>query len=441
MSSSLAKLTERNWNSISGGASGGLEEGEASLEMVENERGRFIKWTTGPVLFPAEFFADKMNTDSRNFFYDAWLHYISRNELSEDQAVEVMKLLLNIQVGRIVVDEAHFAKNPKSTLNQMIRMIPLKNDDLGKLSDLITQGVAHRFELDNSTTDPMEEAESIRRKDGTTAPTYSNKVELEAFTNIIFERAHVEYDGRPDVNEVAASMATAIDTMAEDEGQDEDLAISLRRKLVQSAHDKLYLASATMLSNSIRGFLGYIKLMWRPELPFAYHGHLPIPLSSVVCITVFDSDLYAHSAYHIKQSGHLSRSEKAFVQWMEVREAEIGDPSSVEQISVTWKMVRDMLSRVRGAVSIEDGNDSKVVEGVEQLKSHSNRQNPSHPHDDRRREAKKPRVDADNVIDFKPTPQNGRQILLVEARSGGRGYIPQAEFQLSSPGQELVPGF
>jgi hypothetical protein len=78
---------------------------------------------------------------------------------------------------------------------------------------------------------------------------------------------------------------------------------------------------------------------------------------------------------------------------MEVREAEIGDPSSVEQISVTWKIVRDMLSRVRGAVSIEEGNDSKVVEGAEQLKSHSNRQNPSHPHDDRRREAKKPRVD------------------------------------------------
>ncbi|KAF5985028.1 hypothetical protein FCOIX_2289 [Fusarium coicis] len=84
---------------------------------------------------------------------------ISRNELSEDQAVEVKKLLLNFQVGRIVVDEAHFAKNPKSTLNQMICMI---------------------------------------------------------------------------------------------------------------SHDELYLASATMLSNSIRDFLGYIELMWRPELPFDY---------------------------------------------------------------------------------------------------------------------------------------------------------------------------
>ncbi|RBQ74048.1 hypothetical protein FVER14953_20391 [Fusarium verticillioides] len=59
-------------------------------------------------------------------------------------------------------------------------------------------------------------------------------------------------------------------------------------------------------------------------------------------------------------------------------------------------------------------------------------------------DAEKPRVDSANVrkiIDFKPTPRHGRQILLVEANSGGRGYILQAEFQLSSHGQALVPGF
>ncbi|KAF5616122.1 uncharacterized protein FTJAE_13065 [Fusarium tjaetaba] len=190
----LAKLTERTWNSIPGGANDGLKEGETRLEIVENERGRFVKWTTGPVLFPAEYFADKMNTD---------------------------------------VD------------------------------------------------------------------------------------------------------------------------------------------------------------------------HFPIPLSPDLCITVLDSDFYAHIIYHIKQTQHLSRSEsefsdsdsdpccsqEAFVRWMEVRKAEIGDPASVEQIWTTWKMVRDMLSRVRGAVSIQEDNDLSVAEGVEQLNSHSNRQNFSHPHDGRRREA------------------------------------------------------
>ncbi|KAF5702109.1 hypothetical protein FMUND_13604 [Fusarium mundagurra] len=41
----------------------GLKEGETSLTMIENERGRFVKWCTGPVLFSAEYFAEKMNTD------------------------------------------------------------------------------------------------------------------------------------------------------------------------------------------------------------------------------------------------------------------------------------------------------------------------------------------------------------------------------------------
>ncbi|KAF5663474.1 hypothetical protein FDENT_13120 [Fusarium denticulatum] len=46
-----------------GDANDSLKEGETRLEMVENGSGRFVKWTTGPVLFPAEYFADKMNTD------------------------------------------------------------------------------------------------------------------------------------------------------------------------------------------------------------------------------------------------------------------------------------------------------------------------------------------------------------------------------------------
>ncbi|KLP16284.1 Uncharacterized protein LW94_1843 [Fusarium fujikuroi] len=86
-------------------------------------------------------------------------HNINRDDLGEDEAQEVKKLLLNFHAGRVVVDEAHFAKSPRSTLNQMIRMM---------------------------------------------------------------------------------------------------------------SYDELYLASATMLSNSIRDFFGYVELMWRDELPFAY---------------------------------------------------------------------------------------------------------------------------------------------------------------------------
>ncbi|KAF5720622.1 hypothetical protein FMUND_4070 [Fusarium mundagurra] len=68
MTMCLAKLTERTWNSIPGDANDGLKEGETRLEMVETERGRFVKWTTGPVLFPAEYFADKMNTEVESFW-------------------------------------------------------------------------------------------------------------------------------------------------------------------------------------------------------------------------------------------------------------------------------------------------------------------------------------------------------------------------------------
>ncbi|KAG5821603.1 hypothetical protein H9Q74_000026 [Fusarium xylarioides] len=46
-----------------GDTNDGLKEGETSLTMVETERGRFVKWSTGPVFFPAEYFAGKMNTD------------------------------------------------------------------------------------------------------------------------------------------------------------------------------------------------------------------------------------------------------------------------------------------------------------------------------------------------------------------------------------------
>ncbi|KAF5587777.1 hypothetical protein FPANT_6813 [Fusarium pseudoanthophilum] len=59
----LAKLTERTWNSIPGDAIDGLKEGETRLEMCENGGERFVKWTTGPVFFAAEYFARKMNTD------------------------------------------------------------------------------------------------------------------------------------------------------------------------------------------------------------------------------------------------------------------------------------------------------------------------------------------------------------------------------------------
>ncbi|CVL07177.1 uncharacterized protein FMAN_15308 [Fusarium mangiferae] len=46
----------------------------------------------------------------------------------------------------------------------------LKNDDLGKLSNLIPQGVNLRFELDNPSTDPMEAVKEERRKEGKLAP-------------------------------------------------------------------------------------------------------------------------------------------------------------------------------------------------------------------------------------------------------------------------------
>jgi hypothetical protein len=68
MTMCLAKSTERTWNSIPGDANDGLKEGETCLEMVENERGRFIKWTTGPVLSPDEYFADKMNTNVKSLW-------------------------------------------------------------------------------------------------------------------------------------------------------------------------------------------------------------------------------------------------------------------------------------------------------------------------------------------------------------------------------------
>ncbi|KAG5743959.1 hypothetical protein H9Q69_013289 [Fusarium xylarioides] len=64
----------------------------------------------------------------------------------------------------------------------------------------------------------------------------------------------------------------------------------------------------------------------------------------------------------IRSEKDLEETKRPHHHWMEVREAEIGDPASVEQISTTWKMVRDMVSRVRGVVSIEDDNDRNLAE-------------------------------------------------------------------------------
>ncbi|KAF5575160.1 hypothetical protein FPANT_11452 [Fusarium pseudoanthophilum] len=65
----------------------------------------------------------------------------------------------------------------------------------------------------------------------------------------------------------------------------------------------------------------------------------------------------------IRSEKDLEETKRPHHHWMEVREAEIGDPASIEQICTTWKMVRDMLSRVRGAVSVEEENDSNLAEG------------------------------------------------------------------------------
>ncbi|CVL00497.1 uncharacterized protein FMAN_09921 [Fusarium mangiferae] len=51
-----------------GEANDGLKEGETRVTLIENERGRFVKWTTGPVLFPAAEFAEKMGLDFETFW-------------------------------------------------------------------------------------------------------------------------------------------------------------------------------------------------------------------------------------------------------------------------------------------------------------------------------------------------------------------------------------
>ncbi|KLO87944.1 uncharacterized protein LW93_5110 [Fusarium fujikuroi] len=51
-----------------GEANDGLKEGETRVTLIENERGRFVKWTTGPVLFPAAEFAEKMGLDVESFW-------------------------------------------------------------------------------------------------------------------------------------------------------------------------------------------------------------------------------------------------------------------------------------------------------------------------------------------------------------------------------------
>ncbi|KAF5231074.1 hypothetical protein FANTH_13554 [Fusarium anthophilum] len=51
-----------------GDANDALKEGESRQTMIETDRGRFVKWTTGPVLFPAAEFAKKMGTDAESLW-------------------------------------------------------------------------------------------------------------------------------------------------------------------------------------------------------------------------------------------------------------------------------------------------------------------------------------------------------------------------------------
>jgi len=51
-----------------GEANDDLKEGETRATLIENERGRFVKWTTGPILFPAAEFAEKMGLDLESFW-------------------------------------------------------------------------------------------------------------------------------------------------------------------------------------------------------------------------------------------------------------------------------------------------------------------------------------------------------------------------------------
>ncbi|KAF5984572.1 hypothetical protein FBULB1_3296 [Fusarium bulbicola] len=69
----------------------------------------------------------------------------------------------------------------------------------------------------------------------------------------------------------------------------------------------------------------------------------------------------------IRSEKDLQPTNQPHHHWMEVREAEIGDPEWVEQISTTWKMVRDMVSRVRGEVSIEEDNELNLAAGSYRL--------------------------------------------------------------------------
>lgn len=106
----------------------------------------------------------------------------------------------------------------------------LEDDRLGRLSELITRGVNLRLELDNPSTDPMQAAEEQRRKDGKPAPSYPTRKELAQFADVLYQRAHVEYNGKPDVTEVAESMG-----QGDARFRGEDPAVQLQRKILQSA--------------------------------------------------------------------------------------------------------------------------------------------------------------------------------------------------------------
>ncbi|KAF5557505.1 hypothetical protein FMEXI_669 [Fusarium mexicanum] len=69
----------------------------------------------------------------------------------------------------------------------------------------------------------------------------------------------------------------------------------------------------------------------------------------------------------IRSEKDLQPTNKPHHHWVEVREAQIGDPEWVEQVSTTWKMVRDMVSRVRGEVSIEEDNELNLAAGSYRL--------------------------------------------------------------------------
>jgi hypothetical protein len=65
----------------------------------------------------------------------------------------------------------------------------------------------------------------------------------------------------------------------------------------------------------------------------------------------------------IRSNKVVEQTEQPHHHWIEVKEPGFGDPEWVEQIAATWKMTRDMLSRVRGVSSIEQDDERNVAIG------------------------------------------------------------------------------